>query len=72
MEFTAGSLFASLIIGSIGVGLFLYGKRQERWPQLIAGIVLSVFPYFIASAGWMVGIGAAVIAALAIALRAGL
>jgi hypothetical protein len=72
MDFSAGSLFASLIIGAIGAGLFLYGKRQQRMPQLIAGIVLSVYPYFVASVGWMVGIGAAVVAVLALAVRAGL
>ncbi len=72
MDFTAGNLFASLIIGAVGLGLFVYGKRQQRMPQFIAGIVLSVYPYFVASVGWMIGIGFAVVAALALAVRAGL
>jgi branched-subunit amino acid transport protein len=72
MDFTPGNLFASIIIGAVGLGLFVYGKRQQRMPQLIAGIVLSVYPYFVASVGWMVGIGVAVVAALALAVRAGL
>ncbi len=72
MDFTAGNLFASIIIGAVGLGLFVYGKRQQRMPQLIAGIALSVYPYFVASVGWMIGIGVAVVAALVLAVRAGL
>lgn len=64
-------LFASLAIGSVGVGLFIYGKKQGRWPQLLAGCVLSVYPYFVNSLGWMIGIAVAVIGALVLAVRAG-
>ncbi len=64
-------LFASLAIGSVGFGLFIYGKKQRRWPQLIAGCVLTVYPYFVGSLWWMLGIGAAVIGALILAVRAG-
>lgn len=71
MDFSAGSLFASLVIGTIGFGFFMYGKKQQRLPQLIAGVVLSVYPYFIGSVGWMVGIGVAVIAALMVVVRMG-
>ena len=31
-------LFLSLIPGGVGFVLFVYGKKQERWPQLAAGI----------------------------------
>jgi hypothetical protein len=30
MEFSAASLFASFLVGLIGLGLFLYGKKQTR------------------------------------------
>lgn len=71
MDFSPGSLFASLIIGTIGFGFLMYGKKQQRLPQLVAGIVLSVYPYFVGNVGWMIGIGVAVIAVLTFLVRAG-
>jgi hypothetical protein len=71
MDFTPGNLFASLFIGSIGFGLFMYGKKQERIPQLAAGVVLSVYPYFVPNVGWMIGIGVAILAGLTFLVRAG-
>jgi len=31
-------LFVSLIAGGVGFVLFVYGKKQQRWPQLAAGL----------------------------------
>jgi 4-hydroxybenzoate polyprenyltransferase len=42
-------LFLALIAGGIGFVLFVYGKKQERWPQLAAGLVFMVYPYFATS-----------------------
>ena len=42
-----GSLIASLVVGSIGLGLFMYGKRMSRTPQLAVGVSLMAFPYFV-------------------------
>jgi len=39
-------LLLSLIPGGVGFVLFVYGKKQQRWPQLIAGLVMMVYPYF--------------------------
>jgi len=64
-------LLVSLIPGSIGFVLFVYGKKQERWPQLVAGLLLLVYPYFTESLWSLVGIGAAIGAGLWMALRLG-
>jgi hypothetical protein len=71
MDFSSGHLFASLFVSTIGLGFFLYGKKQQRGPQLLAGIVLMAFPYMVGSIGWMFGIGAAVLLALWLVVRAG-
>lgn len=42
-------LFSSLIIGLIGMGLLLYGKKQPDLKCLAAGAGLCVFPYFVHS-----------------------
>ena len=39
-------LFLSLFPSGIGFVLFVYGKKQERWPHMVAGLSLMVYPYF--------------------------
>ena len=71
MDLSPGNLFASLVIGTIGMGFFLYGKKQQRMPQLIAGLALMVYPYFIPNVGWMIAVGVALMAALFAVVRFG-
>ena len=37
-------LISGLILGAIGMGFFIYGKKQSRLDCLAVGIVLSVVP----------------------------
>ena len=55
MDFSAGSMFASLVVSAFGIGLFIYGKKQVRPPQVVVGIAMMVFPYFVGSPAWMLG-----------------
>jgi uncharacterized membrane protein len=64
-------LFLSLIPGGIGFVLFVYGKKQQRWPQLVAGLALMVYPYFTSSILALVAVGSAIGAALWVAVRGG-
>jgi hypothetical protein len=51
-----------LIFGSIGLGLFIYGKKQRAVVPLICGIGLIVFPYFVSNVILLVGIGVLLVA----------
>jgi len=53
------------------MGLYLYGKRETRIPQLVVGLVMMVYPYFVEGALAMWGTGAALVLALALLVRAG-
>jgi hypothetical protein len=64
-------LFLSLIPGGIGFVLFVYGKKQERMPHLVAGLTFMVYPYFATTTIWLVGVGVALGCALWLAVRAG-
>lgn len=48
-SFSTASLFASLVVGAIGLGYFIYGKRQANGAVLLCGIAMMVGPMFIAS-----------------------
>lgn len=58
MDFDPNSFLASLLVSSIGFVLVVYGKRMARVPQLAVGVVLSVFPYFVSGALWILLLGA--------------
>jgi len=72
MDFSAASLFASLVVSSVGLGFFIYGKKQLRTPQLIVGLAMMVFPYFVPDPLAMCGMGAGLLAGMFVALRAGM
>jgi len=48
--FSPSFLFASLIWGAIGVGYFIYGKKQQSFSALIGGILMIVVSCFVGSA----------------------
>ncbi|MDV7643875.1 amino acid transport protein [Acinetobacter baumannii] len=50
-------LFLGVIFSSIGLGYFLYGKKQKMTVPFTAGLVLMIFPYFIESNVLLSGIG---------------
>jgi len=53
MNLSAHFLFASLIWGSIGLGYFIYGKKQSSGAPLVGGLVVMCISFLIASAFWM-------------------
>jgi hypothetical protein len=71
MDLSAPALIASLILGLVGFVLFGYGKKQARAPQMVAGVVLMIGPYFTATAALTWGLGVVVIGALWWVVRIG-
>jgi hypothetical protein len=41
------TLVYSVLFGSIGVGYFIYGKKQQKLVPWIAGMGLCTFPYVV-------------------------
>lgn len=71
MDFDPNYLLASLLVGSAGFVSFVYGRKQSRLPQMLAGVALMGFPYFVSSVPLMLGIGAGLLGLLALALKLG-
>ncbi|MCH7313700.1 amino acid transport protein [Acinetobacter sp. ANC 3882] len=53
----ATQLFLGVIFSSIGLGYFLYGKKQKMTVPLVCGLVLMLFTYFIDSTAMISIIG---------------
>lgn len=72
MDLSPAWLLSSLCVGSIGTGLCIYGKKQLRLPQFLAGLVLVVDSALVPSTLWMIALAALALAGLWGWLRAGL
>ena len=51
------SLIWGVIFGSIGLGYFVYGKKQRSVVPLVCGLGLMVFPYFVSNTVVLVIVG---------------
>ena len=56
------SLLLGILFGSIGLGYFVYGKKQKLVVPLVCGLALMIFPYFIANTIALVAVGVALAA----------
>ena len=72
MNLDGAQLFTGLVVSSIGLGLFLYGRKQRRGPPLLAGVILMLLPLGISSVLYSLGATVAVITGLWLAIGAGL
>lgn len=64
MDFSFAAIWSNLMIGLLGFSFFLYGKKAARPYPLIAGLAMSIYPFFISSPLWLWTITAAILAAL--------
>tara|TARA_R110000787_G_scaffold9397_2_gene32842 strand:- start:284 stop:490 length:207 start_codon:yes stop_codon:yes gene_type:complete len=47
----------SVLFGGIGIGYFIYGKKQKAIVPLCTGLALFVFPYFMSSVSMLLIFG---------------
>lgn len=71
MEFDGLSLFVSFVISGVGFVLFSFGKKMERFPQLVGGLVLMIFPYFVSTIWLQIVITLVILGAIVFLLNQG-
>lgn len=54
---TTASLLWGLLFGSIGIGFFVYGKRQAAVVPLMCGVALLLLPMLVSNTMLLVGAG---------------
>ena len=57
MSFDPTWLFLSLFPSGIGLVLFVYGRKQQRWPHIVAGLLFMVYPYVTTGITSLVAVG---------------
>jgi predicted membrane protein len=50
-------LLWGLLFGSVGLGFFVYGKKQAKIVPFVCGLALMVYPYFMPNAVTLVLMG---------------
>jgi hypothetical protein len=64
MSFDPTWLFLSLFPSGIGFVLLAYGRKQQRWPHIVAGVLFMAYPYVTTTITSLVAVGALLGAAL--------
>jgi hypothetical protein len=72
MELNIPSLVLSLLFSSIGLGYFLFGKRQQQFLFLLTGLALMIYPYIVSGTGTITVVGLVLSAGPFVARRMGL
>lgn len=63
-DFGAAKIFAYIIFGAIGLGVFMYGKKSRLFRPMLIGVALMAYPYFISGTFFLYLVGIALTAAL--------
>lgn len=58
----ASTLLWGVLFGSVGLGFFIYGKKQRAIVPLACGLALMVFPYFVSGTFLLIAIGVGLMA----------
>jgi hypothetical protein len=69
--FDTNFLFASLLWGSVGVGYFIYGKKQREMMPMLGGVAMIAVSYFVGSALLMSLISIALMVAVYLLMKRG-
>jgi len=59
-DLDATSLFLSFLITTVGFSVFLYGRKAQRPPYIVGGLLLMVYPYFTPTTTSTIVVGALV------------
>ena len=52
----------SVLFGGIGIGYFIYGKKQKADVPFLVGLTLCIYPYFMTSVTMLLIVGVILIA----------
>ncbi len=68
-DLTPAALFAGMVASSLGLGLFMFGKRNERFAHLLSGMALMAAPLVVHGALALWAVCGLVVAGLWLAAR---
>ena len=68
MDFSSpASMFSGLMVGTLGVAMFVFGKRRQSLTPMLGGVALGVLPMLVASVALLWTLAAACLGAAVLA-----
>ncbi len=71
MSFDPSWIMVELVVSGVGFVLFTYGRKQQRVPQVAAGVLFMVYPFFVSSVTGLTVGACLLLGGLWLALRLG-
>jgi len=65
------TIISGFVVSTVGMGFFMYGKKQSRPPQMAFGVIAMVYPYFAGGPLLVLGIFVLLLALMWLAIRMG-
>jgi hypothetical protein len=62
IDVDTATLLWGVLFGAVGMGFFIYGKKQKSVIPFICGLMLMIFPYFVSNVWALVVIGGGLMA----------
>lgn len=56
------TFFVAMLFGAVGLGYFIYGRKEHRGSLVLSGIALCAFPYFVSNLWLVLLLGTALLA----------
>ena len=66
------TILAGFAVSTVGMGFFMYGKKQGRAPHISFGLLTMIYPYFMGGPLLIFGIFAALAVLMWVAIRMGM
>jgi hypothetical protein len=71
VNFSLNGILFGIFISLVGLALLGYGRKADRMPHMVVGLILIVYPYFLGSLLVEVAIGVFLLAGLTLVSRLG-
>jgi hypothetical protein len=66
---STGEIVAAFAVSTVGFSLFMFGKKQQRLPQLVAGMLMMASPLFIRDPIWVSVTAVAMLIGMRVAIQ---
>ena len=62
-------IIAACIVSTVGFSIFVFGKKQQRLPQLIVGMLMMASPMIVRDPVWVSVTAVALLLGMRVAIR---
>lgn len=61
-------IIAGFIVSTVGFSLIVFGKKQQRVPQLVVGMLMMATPFLVRDPVWMSATAAGLLVGMRVAI----